>query len=171
MNLNKVILIGNITKDIEVKYLPSGISVTSFGLATNRKWKDKDGNKQEQAEFHNIIAFGKQAEVLKQYCSKGDQLFIEGRLQTRNWDKEDGTKAYRTEVILENFQFGNKAEKKETQTDTTPTKTMSLPSGTSGVLGNLLTENASSQQKDEARPNEDVIDLDGRVLNPDDIPF
>lgn len=153
MNLNKVILIGNITKDIEVKSLPSGIGVTSFGLATNRKWKDKDGNKQEQAEFHNIIAFGKQAEVLKQYCSKGDQLFIEGRLQTRNWDKEDGTKAYRTEIILENFQFGNKAEKKETQTDTTPTKTMSL------------------QQKEEERPSEDVIDLDGRVLNPDIIPF
>ena len=153
MNLNKVILIGNITKDIELKSLPSGISVTSFGLATNRKWKDKDGNKQEQAEFHNIIAFGKQAEVLKQYCSKGDQLFVEGRLQTRSWDKEDGTKAYRTEIILENFQFGNKAEKKETQNDTTITGTMSL------------------QQKDEERPSEDVIDLDGRVLNPDDIPF
>ena len=153
MQLNKVILIGNITKDIEVKSLPSGISVTGFGLATNRKWKDKDGNKQEQAEFHNIIAFGKQAEVLKQYCSKGDQLFIEGRLQTRKWDKEDGTKAYRTEIILENFQFGNKVEKKETQTDTTPTKTMSL------------------QQKEEERPSEDVIDLDGRVLKPDDIPF
>lgn len=144
MNLNKVILIGNITKDIEVKSLPSGIGVTSFGLATNRKWKDKDGNKQEQAEFHNIIAFGKQAEVLKQYCSKGDQLFIEGRLQTRSWDKEDGTKAYRTEIILENFQFGNKAEKKETQT---------------------------AQQKDEARPNETVVDLDGRELNLEDIPF
>jgi single-strand DNA-binding protein len=158
MNLNKVILIGNITKDIEVKSLPSGISVTSFGLATNRKWKDKDGNKQEQAEFHNIIAFGKQAEVLKQYCSKGDQLFIEGRLQTRNWDKEDGTKAYRTEIILENFQFGNKAEKKETQTNTTLNDT-------------FLTGTMYLQQKDEARPNEDVIDLDGRVLNPDDIPF
>jgi single-strand DNA-binding protein len=158
MNLNKVILIGNITKDIEVKSLPSGISVTSFGLATNRKWKDKDGNKQEQAEFHNIIAFGKQAEVLKQYCSKGDQLFIEGRLQTRSWDKEDGTKAYRTEIILENFQFGNKAEKKETQTNTTLNDT-------------FLTGTMYLQQKDEARPNEDVIDLDGRVLNPDDIPF
>jgi single-strand DNA-binding protein len=158
MNLNKVILIGNITKDIEVKSLPSGISVTSFGLATNRKWKDKDGNKQEQAEFHNIIAFGKQAEVLKQYCSKGDQLFIEGRLQTRNWDKEDGTKAYRTEIILENFQFGNKAEKKETQTNTTLNDT-------------FLTGTMYLRQKDEERPSEDVIDLDGRVLNPDDIPF
>ena len=144
MNLNKVTLIGNITKDIELKSLPSGIKVASFGLATNRTWKDKDGNKQEQAEFHSIIAFGKQAETISQYCGKGDQLYIEGRIQTRSWDKEDGTKAYRTEIVLENFQFGNKIEKKETQTP---------------------------QQKDEARPNEDVIDLDGRVLNPDDIPF
>lgn len=144
MQLNKVTLIGNITKDIELKSLPSGIKVASFGLATNRTWKDKDGNKQEQAEFHNIIAFGKQAEVIAQYCSKGDQLFIEGRIQTRSWDKEDGTKAYKTEIVLESFQFGNKIEKKETQTP---------------------------QQKDEERPNEDVIDLDGRVLNPQDIPF
>ena len=144
MQLNKVTLIGNITKDIELKSLPSGIKVASFGLATNRTWKDKDGNKQEQAEFHNIIAFGKQAETISQYCGKGDQLFIEGRLQTRSWDKEDGTKAYRTEIVLESFQFGNKIEKKETQTP---------------------------QQIDEARPNEDVIDLDGRVLNPDIIPF
>ena len=144
MQLNKVTLIGNITKDIELKSLPSGIKVASFGLATNRTWKDKEGNKQEQAEFHNIIAFGKQAETISQYCGKGDQLFIEGRLQTRSWDKEDGTKAYRTEIVLENFQFGNKIEKKETQ---------------------------APQQIDEERPNEDVIDLDGRVLNPDDIPF
>ena len=144
MQLNKATLIGNITKDIELKSIPSGIKVASFGLATNRTWKDKDGNKQEQAEFHNIVAFGKQAEVIAQYCGKGDQLFIEGRIQTRSWDKEDGTIAYRTEIILENFQFGNKVEKKETQT---------------------------AQQKDEARPNETVVDLDGRELNPDDIPF
>lgn len=144
MNLNKVTLIGNITKDIELKSLPSGMKVASFGLATNRTWKDKEGNKHEQAEFHSIIAFGKQAETISQYCSKGDQLFIEGRLQTRSWDKEDGTKAYRTEIVLESFQFGNKVEKKEVKT---------------------------AQQIDEERPNETVVDLDGRELNPDDIPF
>ena len=144
MNVNKVILIGNITKDIELKYLPSGMKVASFGLATNRTWKDNNGQKQEQAEFHSIVSFGKQAETISQYCGKGDQLFIEGRIQTRSWDKEDGTKAYRTEIVLENFQFGNKTEKKETKT---------------------------AQQIDEERPNETVIDLDGRELNPDDIPF
>ena len=144
MNLNKVTLIGNITKDIELKSLPSGMKVASFGLATNRTWKDKEGNKQEQAEFHSIIAFGKQAETISQYCGKGDQLFIEGRIQTRSWEKEDGTKAYKTEIVLESFQFGNKIEKKETKT---------------------------AQQIEEERPNEDVIDLDGRVLNPKIIPF
>lgn len=144
MQVNKVILIGNITKDIELKSLPTGMKVASFGLATNRTWKDNNGQKQEQAEFHSIVSFGKQAEVISQYCGKGDQLFIEGRIQTRSWDKEDGTKAYKTEIVLESFQFGNKIEKKETKT---------------------------AQQIDEERPNETVIDLDGRELNPDDIPF
>ena len=116
MQLNKVTLIGNITKDIELKAIPSGMKVVSFGLATNRTWKDSNGQKQEQAEFHNIIAFGKQAEVIAQYCGKGDQLFIEGRIQTRSWDKEDGTKAYKTEIVLESFQFGQKVEKKEIKT-------------------------------------------------------
>ena len=144
MQVNKVILIGNITKDIELKSLPSGMKVASFGLATNRTWKDNNGQKQEQAEFHSIVSFGKQAEIISQYCGKGDQLFVEGRIQTRSWDKEDGTKAYKTEIVLESFQFGNKIEKKETKT---------------------------AQQIDEERPNETVIDLDGRELNPDDIPF
>lgn len=113
MQVNKVILIGNITKEIELKSLPSGMKVASFGLATNRTWKDNNGQKQEQAEFHSIVSFGKQAETISQFCGKGDQLFIEGRIQTRSWDKEDGTKAYRTEIVLESFQFGTKTDKKE----------------------------------------------------------
>lgn len=116
INLNKVNLIGNITRDIELKALPSGQSVASLGLATNRTWKDKDGQKQEQAEFHNVVVFGKQADVINQYCKKGDQLFIEGRLQTRSWeDKTSGEKKYKTEIVLESFQFGDKNEKKESQ--------------------------------------------------------
>jgi len=111
INLNKVTLIGNITKDIELKALPSGMKVASFGLATNRTWKDSNGEKKEQAEFHSIVAFGKQAEVIAQYCKKGDQLFIEGRIQTRSWENKEGNKQYKTEIILESFQFGNKNEK------------------------------------------------------------
>ena len=105
MFLNKVLLYGNLTRDPELKSLPSGQAVSSFSMATNRKWKNKDGSSQEKAEFHNIVAFGKTAELICQYMTKGSGLFVEGRLQTRSWDK-DGTKHYMTEIVVENMQFG-----------------------------------------------------------------
>jgi len=110
MYLNKVIIIGNITRDPELKALPSGQSVVNFSLATNRVWKDAGGTKQEDVEFHNVVMFGKQADTIKQYCSKGDSLLIEGRIQTRTWET-DGKKNHRTEIIAESFQFGNKVKK------------------------------------------------------------
>ena len=122
MNLNKVFLIGNITKDIELKSTPSGNSVASFGLATNRTWKGKDGQKQEQATFHNIVAWGKTGEVIKQYCTKGSMIMVEGRIDNRTYDKKDGTKGYISEIIVDNFQFG---PKKDGQTSAT--KEMSEP--------------------------------------------
>ena len=107
MYLNKVFLYGNLTRDPEVKALPSGGQVVSFGVATNRTFKGKDGQQQEQTEFHNIVAFGRLAEVMGQYLKKGRPVFVEGRLQTRSWDdKESGKKNYRTEVVVDNFQFG-----------------------------------------------------------------
>ncbi len=111
MYINKAILIGNITKDIELKALQNGTKVASFSIATNRTYKDAHGNKQESVEYHNIVSFGKQAEVIAQYCNKGDSIYVEGRITTRSWDK-DGVKMYRTEITLENFQFGNKKESK-----------------------------------------------------------
>lgn len=113
MNINKAILCGRITKNLELKSLTNGNKVLSFGLATNRTWKDQQGTKHEDATFHNIVAFGKQAEVISQYCVKGDELYIEGRIQNRSYDKQDGTKAYISEVILESFQFGQKKERIE----------------------------------------------------------
>jgi single-strand DNA-binding protein len=110
MNLNKVFLIGNITKDVELKTTPSGNSVASFGLATNRTWKGKDGQKQDQATFHNLVAWGKTAETIKQYCTKGSTIMVEGRIDNRTYDKKDGTKGYISEVIIESFQFGPKKE-------------------------------------------------------------
>lgn len=114
MYLNKVIIIGNITRNPELKVLPSGMKVCNFTVATNRIWKDKDGNKQESADFHNIVVFGNQAENISKYMIKGSSIMIDGRLQTRSWEK-DGEKRYTTEVIAENIQFGNtpKEEKKE----------------------------------------------------------
>lgn len=108
MYINKVILVGNLTKDPELKALPSGVKVASFGLATNRTWKDQSGKKQEQVEYHNVVAFGKPAELISQYMKKGNSMYVEGRLQTRSWDSEQGKK-YRTEILVENFQFGPKA--------------------------------------------------------------
>lgn len=107
MYLNKVFLYGNLTRDPELKALPSGGQVANFGIATNRTYKDKSGAKQEATEFHNIVAFGRTAEVIAQYMKKGRPIFVEGRIQTRSWEgKEDGKKQYRTEIIVDTFQFG-----------------------------------------------------------------
>lgn len=106
MNLNKVFLLGNLTRDPELRQLPSGQSVVSFGLATNRFWKDTQGQRQQKAEFHNIVLFGRLAEVAHQYLRKGSLAFIEGRIQTRSWDDKEGNKRYRTEVVAESLQLG-----------------------------------------------------------------
>ena len=109
MFVNKAIIFGNITRDPELKSLPSGLQICSFSVATNRTWKNKDGEKQEQADFHNIVAFGKTAENIHQYMRKGSSIYIEGRIQTRSWeDKESGKRVYRTEIVAENVQFGPK---------------------------------------------------------------
>jgi single-strand DNA-binding protein len=104
--VNKVILIGNLGRDPEVRSTPSGQSVASFTLATNRRWRDKMGNRQEETEWHNIVVWGKQAEIAGQYLKKGKQIYLEGRIQTRSWeDKQSGEKKYKTEIICDNFQM------------------------------------------------------------------
>jgi single-strand DNA-binding protein len=104
--VNKVILVGNLGRDPEVRSTPSGQPVATFSLATNRKWKDQSGNRQEETEWHNVVCWGRQAEVAGQYLTKGKQIYVEGRLQTRSWDdKQSGEKKYRTEVICQNFQM------------------------------------------------------------------
>ena len=97
---------GNLTKDPELKTLPSGSSVANFGIATNRVWKNQQGEKQEEVQFHNIVVFGKQADTTSQYLKKGSSVFVEGRLQTRNWEAQDGTKKSKTEIVAERVQFG-----------------------------------------------------------------
>jgi single-strand DNA-binding protein len=109
MNLNKVILIGRLTRDPETRALPSGQSVTSFGLATDRFFNDKSGQKQQQTEFHNIVLFGKLADIASQYLNKGSLVLIEGRLQTRTWQDSSGNQRSRTEIIGERIQLGPRA--------------------------------------------------------------
>ncbi len=145
MYLNKVFLIGNLTRDPELKSLPSGVQVASFGLATNRVWKDKDGQKQESTEFHNIVVFGRQAETTAQYLNKGSSVLIEGRLQTRSWES-DGQKKYRTEIIADRVQFGS--------------RTGGGGTSTGSVEG----------EKNPSAKKEDIQYPEGEI-NPDDIPF
>ncbi len=106
MYLNKVFLYGNLTRDPELRALPSGQQVASFSIATNRTFKDKNGQKQEAVEFHNVVAFGRLADTIGQYMKKGRPIFIEGRLQTRSWDDKQGQKRKTTEIIAEQIQFG-----------------------------------------------------------------
>jgi single-strand DNA-binding protein len=103
MSLNRVQLIGNLTRDPEMKQIPGGQVVTGFGIATNFTWTSKTGEKQNKTEFHNIVVWGKLAEICGQYLRKGSKAYVEGRLQTRDWEGEDGVKRYRTEIIADNM--------------------------------------------------------------------
>ena len=150
MYLNKVFLYGNLTRDPELKALPSGSQVANFGIATNRTYKDKNGAKQEATEFHNVVAFGRTAEVIAQYVKKGRPLFIEGRLQTRTWDdKESGKKNYRTEIIVDNFQFG-----------------------ADGGRGGSPAGGMSGAHEEQPAPSDgEAIKYPDEEINPEDIPF
>ena len=153
MYLNKVFLYGNLTRDPEMKALPSGIKVANFSIATNRSYKDKDGNKKETAEFHNVVAFGKQAELIAQYLKAGRGIFVDGRLQTRSWDdKATNSKKYRTEIIVENFQFG--PDGKGTGGTYTPSQTEGGPKSATSKADKI-----------------DTIEYPTEEINPEDIPF
>lgn len=150
MYLNKAIIIGNLTRDPELRALPSGIKVCSFGVATNRVWRDKNGQKQEDTQYHNLVVFGTQAENVAQYLRKGSSVLVEGRLQTRSWDSTDGKKQYRTEIVADRVQFGPKN-----------------PAGPS-------TGSASSAPAGQPAPgpeNLKTIQYPDEEINPDDIPF
>lgn len=106
MNYNKVILAGNMTRDGELKTMPSGQSVLTFGLATNRTWVDQAGQKQQKADFHNLVMYGKRAEALAPYLTKGKLILVEGRLSTRTWINKDNQKQSKTEIVIDNLVFG-----------------------------------------------------------------
>ena len=157
MYLNKVYLYGNITRDPEMKSLPSGSKVTQFSLATNRVYKDQAGNKQEQTEFHNIVVFGRQAETSAQYLKKGQGVLIEGRIQTRSWDdKTTGEKKYRTEIIADAVQFGPKG---------------GASNGAPAGEGYAPTQSVNAQTAASTTPDLDTIDYGDANVNVDDIPF
>ena len=148
MNVNKVFILGNLTRDPEARTMPSGNMVVNLGLATNRFWTNQSGEKQKQVEFHNVVLFGKNAEIAKQYLSKGKSAFIEGRLQTRSWEGQDGGKKYRTEVIAERIQLGPRGFQSSQQGDT-----------------------ASGGQPPAPQNDLEVIEYPEEDINPEDIPF
>ena len=149
MYYNKATIIGNLTRDPEMRTLPSGVPVASFSVATNRVWRDKDGSKKEDAQFHNVVVFGKQAEIVSKYVKKGTLLLVEGRMQTRSWDDaQGGGKKYRTEIVAESIQFG--------------------PRSGAGVGGGSPT---SAPSFDGGKKQDDVIEYPDEAINPEDIPF
>lgn len=150
MYLNKAIVIGNLTRDPELRSLPSGVKVCSFSLATNRVWKDKNGARQESADYHNVVVFGRQAETVAQYMKKGSSMLVEGRMQTRSWeDKTSGEKKYRTEIVADRTQFG--------------------PKGGS-VSGGGQSAGGKTQPASEPEDT-DTIEYPEEDINPEDIPF
>ena len=128
MDLNRAQIIGNITQDLELKQTPNGQNVVSFSVATNRSWTDGSGMKQEQTEFHNVVLWGKLAEIANQYAGKGKKVYIEWRLQTRNWEAQDGTKRYRTEIVGENLiLLGAKWDHEHSSSSASSSSTNSTP--------------------------------------------
>ena len=155
MYLNKAVIIGNLTKDPELKSLPNGNKVCSFSVATNRTFKDAAGNKKEEVEYHNVVVFGRVAETSGQYLKKGQQAMIEGRIVTRSWDDANGGgKKYRTEIVADSVQFGPKAG----------------GMSAAGNAGSDSNSGAPSQASNKDSSELDTIDY-GEVINPDDIPF
>jgi len=121
MNFNKAIILGNVTQDLEVRTTPSGDKVANFSVATNRMWTDKaTGEKQQRTQFHNVVLWRRLAEIAEQYLNKGSLVMIEGRIETRSWEGQDGVTKYRTEIIGENMQLGPKRTGSTSSAPNTP---------------------------------------------------
>lgn len=142
--MNKVILLGNLTKDIELKTIPSGDVVGKVGIATNESYKNKNGEKVDKVSFHNLTMWGKQAETLAKYTQKGSKLLVEGKISYRQWEAQDGTKRTATDIIVERFEFaGSKQNKSDNQ----------------------------NTQEENHTPKEKPVDGNGEEIKIEDIPF
>jgi len=145
-------IFGNLTRDPEMKSLPSGTSVTTFSIATNRVYNDRDGNRQEATDFHNVVVFGKQGENCAKYLTKGSSAYVEGRLQTRSWES-DGHKNYRTEIVADRVQFGPRS------------------GGGGAPAENSSGGGSGSNNKEDDSKAPAAPDYPEEEINPEDIPF
>lgn len=161
MSVNKVILVGNLGKDPELRYTPSGTAVATFSLATTERFKDRDGNRQEKTEWHNIVAWRQLAEICGKYLHKGKQVYIEGKIQTRSYDDRDGNKRYTTEIVVDQMQMlGSK--------DDGPQQ----GSGGGGYSKGSQQGGGSGYAKEDRSAGSQSSTYEEPVFNPDDeIPF
>jgi single-strand DNA-binding protein len=162
MDLNKVILVGRVTANPELRTTPGGQSVTTIGVATNRTWNDKNGQKQTETEFHNVVMWGRQAEIAAQFLVKGAMVLIEGRLRTRSWTDKQGQTRKTTEVMCERMQLGPKPQG------------FSSPSGGFAAASQPASQNGNGVTKDAPAEEEiPTIDLEeeGGDIKPEEIPF
>ncbi len=143
MSVNKAILIGRLGKDPELKYTSSGKAMTSFSLATSERWTDKDGQKQDKTTWHNIVAWGRQAEVMKEYLTKGKEVYIEGRIDNRSYEDKENVKKYISEIVVQSFQF----------------------------VGSRNSGDSSSQQTPASEPSTSSAPQAGSASDDDDLPF
>ena len=154
MNLNKIFVLGNLTRDPESRALPSGQTVANFAVATNRVWNDKSGQKQQDTQFHNVVVFGKMADICVKYLNKGKMVLVEGRIQTRSWDATDGTKKYRTEIVAEGIQLGPRGDQSSASHDE--------------PRANLTSAKEKVNKKEEDIP---IIEQNTEEIDISDIPF
>lgn len=155
MNLNKIFILGRLTNDPDNRVLPSGQPVTNFSMATNRVWTNKEGEKQEDTQFHNVVVFGRLADIAARYLAKGRLVLIEGRIQNRSWEDTSGNRRYRTEIIAENLQLGPRAAGDTSTVEPSEERKTSSPASEKG-----------KSKKDEIP----VIEQDEEV-DASDIPF
>ena len=166
MNLNKVFLLGNLTADPELRNIPSGQPVCSFRVATNRIWNNREtGERQQQTEYHNVVAWRKLATIASQYLSKGGLVFVEGRLTTRSWEDPSGNKRYRTEIIAENIQLGPRnAQNLNMENQEAPNTVSSEPE--------VKTNKGKPQKKDKDKKDDTIPTIEeGEDIDIEQIPF
>ncbi|MBI2454471.1 MAG: single-stranded DNA-binding protein [Parcubacteria group bacterium] len=157
MNLNKIFIVGNLTRDPEIRSLPSGQNVANFAVATNRIWNDKNGQKQQDTQFHNVVVFGRMADTCGKYLNKGKLVLVEGRIQNRSWDAQDGTKKYRTEIVAEAIQLGP--------------RTGHEPAGAAMASSRDISPNTKTQNQTKDKEDIPIIEQDTEEVDISDIPF
>lgn len=163
MYLNKVFLIGNLTRDVTLRNTPSGTPVADFGLATTRIWSDATGQRRQETDFHNVIVWGKMAELCSQYLRKGRLVFVEGRIRNRSWVDQNGIKRYRTEIIAENIKFGPRREETITPEPQKEFEEVAVPEE--------ITFQEESLMPEEDLPLGENSSTEGENINLEDIPF